>query len=226
MFGAGRWMQMAAALLVPLAASRLSAQPVTFIANLTNGQEIPPTNPTTVTGAPRTSFGTAMFTLNAAHTQLAFQATVWGIDFTGSQSTDPNDDLRNAHIHSGPNAPGSGLNNPVAWGFHGMPFNDLFLDDANTIPNPLTDDCTAFASGVGGMCSGVWNLLEGNGTTLQAQLPNILAGNAYINFHTAQFPGGEIRGYLTSTPEPSSYALLATGLGALGALGWRRRRSA
>jgi hypothetical protein len=37
-------------------------------------------------------------------------------------------------------------------------------------------------------------LSEGNNTTLTAQLPNILSGHAYINFHTVQFGGGEIRG--------------------------------
>src|SRR5205807_7305785 len=31
---------------------------------------------------------------------------------------------------------------------------------------------------------------------LAAQTANILAGNAYINFHTTQFPGGEIRGQI------------------------------
>ncbi|MBK9128452.1 MAG: CHRD domain-containing protein [Phycisphaerales bacterium] len=35
----------------------------------------------------------------------------------------------------------------------------------------------------------------------------ILAGNAYYNLHTTQFPGGEIRGQVV--PEPASLALLA-----------------
>ena len=35
--------------------------------------------------------------------------------------------------------------------------------------------------------------------TLTAQLPNIRAGRAYINFHTNQFAGGEIRGYFPAT---------------------------
>jgi hypothetical protein len=59
----------------------------------------------------------------------------------------------------------------------------------------------------------VWNQSEGNaGTTLTAQLPNILAGRSYINFHTVQFQGGEIRGQITVVPEPSTLALLGTGL--------------
>jgi hypothetical protein len=55
-------------------------------------------------------------------------------------------------------------------------------------------------------------LERGNGTTLAAQLPNILAGRAYINFHTTQYGGGEIRGFLA--PEPGTLALL--GLGVVG----------
>ena len=30
-------------------------------------------------------------------------------------------------------------------------------------------------------------------TTLAAQLPNLLAGLAYANFHTTEFPAGEIQ---------------------------------
>jgi hypothetical protein len=46
----------------------------------------------------------------------------------------------------------------------------------------------------------------------------INSGRAYLNIHTSQFPGGEIRGFLVSNaiPEPASIAVLgvlATGLG-------------
>ena len=53
-----------------------------------------------------------------------------------------------------------------------------------------------------------------------------LAGNqSYFNIHTSQYPGGEIRGFLVAAPipEPSSWAMLALGIGALGLLGRRRR---
>jgi len=188
---------------------------IILTANLTNAQENPPTNPTTSTGVPRTSFGTAMFFINDAMTSMTFTATVTGIDFTGTQSTDTNDNLVAAHIHAGPTAvPGS--NAPVVWGFFGSPFNDNNPNDVVTTP---------FTTGVGGTISGKWDLPEGNSTTLTAQLPNILSGHSYINFHTTQFGGGEIRGALevVSTPEPSTMAMFA--LAGLGLLAWCSKRA-
>ena len=55
---------------------------------------------------------------------------------------------------------------------------------------------TPFARGVGGTIFSKWDRDEGNNTTLTAQLPNILAGLSYINFHTVRLPGGEIRGQI------------------------------
>ena len=184
----------------------------TFLfANLTNGQENPPTNPTTTTGTPRVSFGTASFVLNDAQTAMTFSATITGIDITGNQSADTNDNLVAAHIHAGTNLPP--VNNGVVWGFFGSPFNDN---------NPNDVVITPFATGVGFTISGKWDALEGNNTTLAAQIPNILAGRAYINFHTNQFTGGEIRGQLT-VPEPASMALLGLGLAGFAARKRTRR---
>lgn len=53
-----------------------------------------------------------------------------------------------------------------------------------------------------------------------ANYASMLAGNTYVNVHSTNFPGGEIRGQLIKIPAPSSLALL--GLGGLVAL--RRRR--
>src|SRR5205807_9539991 len=84
-----------------------------------------------------------------------------------------------------------GVNGPVVWGFFGSPFNDNNPDDH--VVTPL------LPPGVGGIFTDKWDLPEGNGTTLSAQLANIRAGRAYINFHTPHFPGGEIRGYFPAT---------------------------
>ena len=186
---------------------------IILFANMTGSQEVPPS------GSAATGFAT--FVLNDAQTTLSMNAIVFGLDFTGSQTPDnANDNLVNAHIHAGVGTgAGSGLpgtNAGVRWGFIGNPFNDL---DGDVVVTP-------FATGVGGRVVGEWDANEGNGgTTLALQLPNILAGRSYINFHTVEFQGGEIRGQLEPTPVPAS--VLIWGIGAVG-VGYvaRRRKKA
>jgi uncharacterized protein (TIGR03118 family) len=160
-----------------------------FVVSLTNSQEVPPTTPTLSGGGARpASSGTARFQFNPAQTAMTFTATINNIDVTGSQTADANDNLLNAHIHAGASV-APGVNGPVVWGFFGAPFNDNNPNDASNTP---------FSSGVGGTFRGKWDAPEGNGTTLAAQLSNLRQGRAYINFHTTQFTGGEIRGNFPS----------------------------
>jgi hypothetical protein len=184
-------------------------------ANLTTSQENPPTTGLlrTSTGALRPeSFGTAVFVLDDTQTALTFTATIFNIDVTGAQTPDdPNDNLVNAHIHCC--AP-PGTNAGVVWGFFGTPQNDV---------NPNDRVVIAFATGVGGTFSGKWDAPEGNGTTLTAQLPGILAGLSYINLHTVQFTGGEIRGQI-KVPEPEALSLLVIGFLVLGIIYRRQSR--
>ena len=206
---------LAAAALLGLSAPAHAA--LTFTVNLTNGQEPSVTNPTLSDGiTPRpASFGTATFVINDEMTAMTFTATIFNIDVTGAQTADINDNLLAAHIHAGTTLSAAGTF-PVVWGFFGMPFNDNNPNDAVVSP---------FVSGVGGTFSGKWDAPEGNGTTFAAQLANILGGRAYINFHTTQFPGGEIRGNFAAIPEPATWAMMLLGFAAMGISVRTRRRS-
>jgi hypothetical protein len=209
-------LKVAAALAITLLAGTAGADTV-LTATLTNGQEIPAAVPTLANGAPRpASFGNATFTIDDAMTQMSFVATIFNIDVTGLQTPDANDNLSAAHIHAGPLVT-SLANGPVVWGFFGSPQNNT---------SPADNVVTAFGSGVGGTFSGTWNLTEGNNTTFAAQVGNILAGRSYINFHTVQFGGGEIRGALVApVPEPETYVLFMAGGLLLAARARQKRRS-
>jgi hypothetical protein len=74
-----------------------------------------------------------------------------------------------------------------------------------------------------------WNaafITSSGGTAEQARdrlLTAFGSGTAYLNVHSSAFPGGEIRGFVSVVPEPSTYALMGTGLIGLGVLARRRR---
>jgi hypothetical protein len=67
------------------------------------------------------------------------------------------------------------------------------------------------------------------GTVASAEatlLAGLDAGNAYLNIHTANFGGGEIRGFLHAVPEPSTWAMLLIGFAGVGFMAYRRKAKA
>ena len=63
------------------------------------------------------------------------------------------------------------------------------------------------------------------GITVATFITQLVAGNIYANIRTEDIPAGEIRGQLNLIPLPAALPLFATGLGALGLFGWRRKRT-
>lgn len=101
------------------------------------------------------------------------------------------------HIHCCTATPQKGTA-PIALGFTGVPATPNGFYN-----NTFTLGSSAFAT-----------LLSGT-----------QAGSAYVNIHTAAYPGGEIRGWLISpVPEASSLALWLAGSAGIGLLARKRRR--
>jgi hypothetical protein len=76
--------------------------------------------------------------------------------------------------------------------------------------------------------AGSWNSAYiGTGTPATAEEALFAAmneGKAYWNIHTQANPGGEIRGWITAVPEPSSIALASLGILGVAARIWSKRR--
>lgn len=53
----------------------------------------------------------------------------------------------------------------------------------------------------------------------------IAANKSYLNIHSTVFPGGEIRGFLTPTPEPGTFGLMSAAILGLGFAARRKIRS-
>jgi hypothetical protein len=109
-------------------------------------------------------------------------------------------DATMAHIHNG--APG--VAGPVI-----VPFFMMSMPATGSMSGTLTQADVTPANGI---------------NTIADVAAAIEAGNAYVNVHTAEYPGGEIRGQLAvssaAVPEPMSIGLLLLGAGV--AAGLRR----
>ncbi|HVR36835.1 MAG TPA: CHRD domain-containing protein [Methylomirabilota bacterium] len=145
-------------------------------------------------GGGRTGSGGGTLTLDAGASTLTFNDITW----EGISS-----DFTATHIH-GPTAPGG--NAGVLYGLSPtyMTLNPDNRSGTFSGTLPFVDDP------------------NGSGFTVSEQLDQVLANMWYINIHSDDFGGGEIRGTIELVPEPSTFALL--GLGAAGLVCWRFRR--
>jgi hypothetical protein len=192
---------------------------ILFRAILTQEQETPVTPST-----PQGSSGIANFSLNDAGTALTYHLDTTGLDFgrinpSGISNNPippgtPNDDVTRIHIHRAPFGSAGG----IVFGQVETPANagPCIGQCAPGATDNLNDEDDLVVNVADGIIFGVWDANEGANNNpanfLPALLADLLAGNLYINVHTSDFPGGEIRGQILRVPEPQSLPLIMCGL--------------
>lgn len=171
----------------------LFAGPITYFASLSGANENP------ANASPAT--GLALVTIDTTAHTLEFDVTFSGLTANATA----------AHIHccvAPPGSVGVATQTPSLTGFPAAT-SGTYL---NTFDTTLT---STFSS----------SFVTANGNTAAgaeaALAAGLAAGRAYFNIHTSQFPGGEIRGFLT--PEPETLTLAGGALAALVLARFRRR---
>jgi CHRD domain-containing protein len=184
----------ATALMLP--ASAAHAIPMTFVGNLAGANEVPPV------ASPGTGFAAVVLDPTAQTIQI--NAT-----FSGLTSNDTA-----AHIHCcAPLGTNAGVATTVP-AFPGFPLGVTFgtyVSPVLDLTQPLIYN-PAFVTMQGGLSQAEAALIAG--------IENEMT---YLNIHTMNNPGGEIRGQLEPVPEPTTLLLWGTTLAWLGLVGWRRR---
>lgn len=178
-------------------ASIASAHTSVFTALLSGAAEAPPN------ASPATGFARVTIDLDLVTMRLE-------TNFTGLTGT-----VTAAHIHGPTAVEGTGTAGVMTMtpSFAGFPHGASSGSYDQTFDLTLNGSYNAsFITAQGGTSQ-----------ALNALVAAIEQGKAYLNIHTTTFGGGEIRGFFTPIPEPSSTAGLA-GLLALGSVSLRRRR--
>jgi len=188
-----------AAVLVVGAISTSHAQQSVYTATLDGPTEAPPNS--------STGTGTAIVTIDFNQLTMRIQESFSGLTAGVTAS----------HIHCCTSAPDSGTAGvaTVTPTFTDFPSGVMAGSYDHTFDMTLASSYnSAFVTASGGI----------NGA-FDALVAGLNSGTAYTNIHSADFPMGEIRGFLHAAPipEPETYAMLLAGLGLIGAIARRRR---
>lgn len=190
-----RWYLMAVAMIAMALVPQMAQAALVYSVTMNGANESPP--------AATPGFGSGFITFDTTANTMRVQVTFSGL--LGNTTA--------AHIHAATLDPGTGTAGVATQvpSFVGFPLGVTSGSFDTTFDMTLASSYrAAYITANGGTPASAFNAL----------LNASASGRAYFNIHTAAFPGGEIRGFLTAVPEPSSMAL--TGLIAGSALLYRR----